>query len=88
MTQKNVSLSIYGLLSVLHIKGSRNHSISKDVEKLRNCRYNLCIYSRLHKDTQVLTGHVGKTVELWCFRCDSVARGTDSLFDVCYCGLL
>ena len=88
MTQKNVSLSIYGFLSVSHIKGCKNHTISKDAEKLRSCRYNLCIYSRLHKDRQVLTWHVGKTVELWCFRCNSVARGTDVwLFDVCYCYL-
>ena len=55
MTQKNVSLSIYGFLSVSHIKGCKNHTILKDAEKLRNCRYNLCIYSRLHKDRQVLT---------------------------------
>ena len=57
-------LSIYGFLSISHIKGCRNHIISKDLEKLRNCRYNLCVHSRLHIDTQALTSYVGKIVEL------------------------
>ena len=73
MTQKNVFLSIHGFLSLSHIKGCRNHIISKDIEMLRNYHYNLCVHSRLHIDTLVVTIHVGKIVELWCFGCDSIA---------------
>ena len=65
-------LSLYGFLSISYIKGCRNHNISKDVEKLRNCRYNLSVYSRLHVDAQVLVSHFRKIVELWCFACDSI----------------
>ena len=65
-------LSIYGCLSISHVKGCRNHIISKDVEKFRNCNYKICVHSRLHIDAQVLTSHVGKTVELWRFGCDSI----------------
>ena len=71
--RKMFFLSIYGFLSISHIKGCRNHITSKDVEKLRNCRDNLWVHSRLHTDTQVLTSHVGKIVEWWCFGCDSIA---------------
>ena len=71
--RKMFFLSIYGFLSISHIKGCRNHITSKDVEKLRNCRDNLWVHSRLHIDTQVLTSHVGKIVEWWCFGCDSIA---------------
>ena len=40
------------------------HVISKEGEKVRNCSFNLCVHSLLHIDTQVLTSHVGKIVEL------------------------
>ena len=73
MTKKNVFLSIYGFLSISHIKRCRNQIISKDVEKLRNCCYNLCVHSPFHIDAQVLTSHFRKMVELWCFGCDSIA---------------
>ena len=73
MTQKNVFLSIYGFLSISHIKGCRNQIISKDVEKLRNCCYNLCVHSPLHIDARVLTSHFRKIVELLCFGCDIIA---------------
>ena len=52
MTQKNVFLSIYGFLSISHIKGCRN------------CRYNLCVHSLFHIDAQVLTSYFCKIVEL------------------------
>ena len=61
MTQKNVFLSIYGFLSISHIKGCRN------------CRYNLCVHSLFHIDAQVLTSYFCKIVELWWFGCDSIA---------------
>ena len=64
MTQKKCFLSLYGFLSISHIKGCRNHNISKDVEKFRNCRYNLSLHSRLHIDAQVLVSQFRKIVEL------------------------
>ena len=66
-------LSIYGFLSISHIKGCRNHIISKNVEKSRNCRYNLCVHSLFHRNAQVLTSRFCKIVELWYFECDSTA---------------
>ena len=53
-------LSICSFLSISHIKGCRNHIMSKDVEKLRNCCYNLCVHSLFHIDAQVLTSHFRK----------------------------
>ena len=64
MTQKNIFLSMYDSLCISHIKGCRNHVMSKDVEKLRNCRYNLCVHSLFHTDTQALTSHFHEIMEL------------------------
>ena len=57
-------LSIYESLSISHIKGCRNHIISKDVEKLRNCYYNLCVHLLFHIDAQVLASRFREIVEL------------------------
>ena len=70
---RKIFFSIYGFLSISHIKGCRNHIISKDLEKWRNCCYKLCVHSPFHIDAQVLTSHFRKMVELWCFGCDSIA---------------
>ena len=37
---------------------------SNEVEKVKNCNFNLFAHSLLHINTQVLTSHVGKIVEL------------------------
>ena len=71
--RKMFFLSIYDSLSISHIKGYKNQIMSKDVEKLRNCRYNLCVHSLFHIDAQVLTSRFREIVELWCFGCDSTA---------------
>ena len=73
MTQKNIFLSMYNSLSISHIKRCRNHIMSKDVEKLKNCCYNLCVHSLFHIDAQVLKSHFHEIMELWCFGCDSTA---------------
>ena len=88
MTQKNVFLSICGFLSISHIKGCRNQIISKDVEKLRNCCYNLCVHSPFHIDVQVLTSNFHKIVELRCFGCDSILSQRQIFFIVAHCNII
>ena len=92
-TEKCFLLSTYDSLSISHIKGCRNQIMSKDVEKLRNSRYNLCVHSRFHIDPQVLTSHFREIVELWCFGCDSAAiseaHGTFWIFFiVAHCNII
>ena len=82
--------SIFGCSSISHIKGCRNHIISKDVKKVRKCSYKLCVHSLLHTDTQVLTSHVDKIVDLLFFGCDSITPGTDNILDdftVAHCNI-
>ena len=52
------------------------HIMSKDVEKVRNCRFVLLAHSLLLPNTQELTNYVGKIAEL------SHIRRTDSLLGV------
>lgn len=50
----------------LHMVALSNYILSKLVQKVRSCCFNLFAHSLLHTDTQVLTRHVSKMVEL-CF---------------------
>ena len=47
----------------LHMTGYSCHITSKEVEKARNCSFNVCTRTLLHIDTNVLTIHVGKMVD-------------------------
>ena len=64
---------IFSIYGISYVNGHRNHIISTDAEKVRNCSFKLCVHSLLHIDKQVLICYVAKIVELWCSGGDSIA---------------